>query len=152
MDYPTEVAGTFKKLTSGNSQKTSVAAKEYNCIAWAADDTARLWWPDEDGDGFWPDGVKREVTLESFVQAFNTLGYVVCENGDLEEGFEKIAIYANLSTPTHAARQLRNGKWTSKLGFDDRVGVDISHDSPELLTDVYGTVVQFMKRPTIAGI
>ena len=47
-----------------------------------------------------------------------------CESGDLEVGFEKVAIYAQADgAPTHAARQLPDGTWTSKLGQE----VDIGH-------------------------
>jgi hypothetical protein len=46
---------------------------------------------------------------------------------------------------THAARQLDNGKWTSKLGQLE----DIEHESLEALSGaVYGSVVQVLKKPT----
>lgn len=58
------------------------------------------------------------MTLQSFVLAFEHLGYRVCTSGMLEEGVEKIALYAaSDGEPTHAARQLANGGWTSKLGM-----------------------------------
>ena len=45
---------------------------------------------------------------------------------------------------THVARQLTNGKWTSKLGRCE----DIEHDTPDDVADgVYGEVMQFMQRP-----
>jgi hypothetical protein len=56
-------------------------------------------------------GVPREETIEAFKQAFQTLGYEVCEDDVLEEGFQKIAIYANSNkVPTDVARQLPSGK------------------------------------------
>jgi|GEM_PF-3681614 len=55
--------------------------------------------------------------LKLSMQAFATLGYEVCDNVELEPGFEKIALYAGADgIPTHAARQLQAGPWTSKLG------------------------------------
>ena len=46
---------------------------------------------------------------------------------------------------THAARQLADGWWTSKLGPAE----DIRHRTPQALAgDQYGQVVAFMKRPT----
>ena len=52
------------------------------------------------------------------------------------------------STRTHAARQLPNGKWTSKLGKAE----DVEHESPEdVAGGVYGEVVQFMRRPRPSG-
>jgi len=152
MNFPNDYVGVFPELSVDNSKKTSNASKEYNCIAWAANDTTRVWWPDEDGVGYWPEGALREVTLDSFIQAYGTLGYVICSNGDLEVGFEKIAIYASSAEPKHAARQLSDGTWTSKLGFHETFSIDIKHDSPELVAGKdYGAVVQFMKRNNCSG-
>jgi hypothetical protein len=58
----------------------------------------------------------------------------------------KIAIYVKQDgyTVTHAARQRKNGLWTSKLGRS----VDIQHTTPESIeSDVYGTVAVYMKMP-----
>jgi hypothetical protein len=74
---------------------------------------------------------------------------VKCANGSPESGTEKIAIYATKAdrgrlVPQHAARQLVDGRWTSKIGELE----DINHLS---LKDVncrdYGSAVRFMKRP-----
>jgi hypothetical protein len=72
------------------------------------------------------------------------VGYAPCADGSLEPGYEKAALYATDEGPTHAARQLSNGRWTSKLGPDD----DIEHTLEGLVSPVYGTVVQFHRRPT----
>jgi hypothetical protein len=56
---------------------------------------------------------------------------------------EKVALYGSTFLYTHAARQLLNGKWTSKLGRS----VDIEHDTPDdLAGGVYGEVQQYMRR------
>jgi hypothetical protein len=71
------------------------------------------------------------------------LGFSPCEDAGLEVGFEKIALYATSDgEPTHAARQLRNGKWTSKLGRWQ----DIEHELEGLVGEMYGTVKQILKR------
>ena len=74
----------------------------------------------------------------------------MCEDGNLEPGYEKVAIYAMDGEPTHAARQLQNGWWTSKLGKYE----DIDHDSLEELQGYgfgdYGRVAVFMARPLVA--
>jgi hypothetical protein len=58
-------------------------------------------------------------------------------------GFEKIAIYVLDEKPQHAARQLPNGKWTSKLGQYE----DIEHNALEGLEgSIYGYVACVMKR------
>jgi hypothetical protein len=62
---------------------------------------------------------------------------------DLELGFEKVALYGLAESYTHAARQLPDGRWTSKLGNEE----DIEHDSPEAVAGgLYGELVLFMKR------
>jgi len=61
----------------------------------------------------------------------------------LEPGFLKVALYGFGFTYTHAARQLPNGKWTSKLGK----GEDIEHDNPDdVAGGLYGEVFEIMKR------
>jgi hypothetical protein len=113
-------------------------------VAWAAEDTGRWWWPDPLQIGYWPETVPRSATLAAFEVAFSLLGYTVCTTPDYEAGYEKVAIYSlRDGTLTHVARQLRNGKWTSKLGSS----VDIRHDTLERLHgEKYGEAVHFLKR------
>ena len=81
------------------------------------------------------------------VDLFLAAGYELCGDGNLEDGYEKIAIYAKDGEPTHAARQLGDGRWTSKLGKYE----DIEHDSLDALNGEgfgeYGSVALFMVRP-----
>ncbi len=135
----------FPRLSESSYRITSPISCSYNCIAWAAAEEDVWLWPDFMFQYYWPPGVPREETVEAFVQAFRSRGYVNCESGDLDVGFEKVAIFARPEgTPTHAARQLPDGTWTSKLGPD----VDISHD---VLTSVsglhYGEPAAFLRRP-----
>ena len=66
----------------------------------------------------------------------------VCDNADLEAGFEKIAIYQLAGVPTHAARQLDDGSWTSKLGALE----DVQHPLDGLRVEDYGEPVRYLKR------
>jgi hypothetical protein len=134
----------FPRLRPGAYQVTSPAHPRYNCIAWAAGDTSIWWWPIEENGVFWPTSAPMEESVEAFQSAFATLGYEVCESELEEPGFEKIAIFAESDgMPSHAARQLANGRWTSKFGAME----DIVHDLRDLEGDVYGAVVRIMKRP-----
>jgi hypothetical protein len=117
----------------------------YNCIAYAAGIINNWWWPDPDGFDYWPQGVIRENTLAAFIEAFATVGYSPCTDGSAEPVWEKVAIYATDVGPTHAARQLTSGRWTSKLGPDE----DIEHALDGLCGTLYGTVVQFLRRPVV---
>jgi hypothetical protein len=119
----------------------------YNCIAFAADDQTLWWWPDQHGDAFWPKGAKREVTREAFIQAYGTLGYEVCDKGEVEAEYDKIAVYEKNGVPTHAAKQLEDGRWKSKLGPWE----DIEHNTVEAVqtfqgVGIYGEVAFYMKR------
>lgn len=139
----------FPKLAMGDYAATSPPDSDYNCIAWAAGDNQRWWWPARDpGREYWPAGVPCERTRAAFVAAFATLGYVICDSEAPEAEYEKIALFADAAdTPTHAARQLAQGRWSSKLGKAE----DIEHALHDLEGVVYGSVVLVMKRPVSAG-
>jgi hypothetical protein len=81
-------------LTAQNCAVASPATRAYNCIAWAANNDGRWWWPDATNMYYWPPNIPREITIDAFVQAYGTLGYVECTDATPEAGFEKIAIYA----------------------------------------------------------
>lgn len=140
-DFPNLIFGA-----TSNHTLTSWATQRYNCIAWAANDDLQPWWP-QSYDAYWPPTAINDITGPAFVSAFETLGYVQCNDGALEIGFEKVAIYTlSNCEPTHAARQLRNGKWTSKLGDF----ADIQHNRPEDVNgpapNGYGAPKYFLKR------
>ncbi|HKR59036.1 MAG TPA: hypothetical protein VJS64_04830 [Pyrinomonadaceae bacterium] len=149
------VQSQLENLTDGSFEKTSDVSGAYNCIAHAAYDSRRKWWPiplqHARLDRHWPDGVPRRRTIRVFRLAFEKEGYELCDDGSLEEGFEKVVLYVSdtataedpLNAPTHMARQLPCGKWTSKLGED----IDIVHDIPERVTGrVYGRIELYMRR------
>lgn len=143
MSEPPDLEVSFPQLAIDGYRLTSPATPDYNCIAWAAKDVTRFWWPDPWNQYYWPPNAAREVTLQAFEQAYGTLGFEKCEAGSLEPGFEKIAIYTKSSVPFHAARQLPDGCWTSKLGSRE----DIEHDKISGVEGhEYGTVSMFMKR------
>lgn len=139
-----EIEGLFPRLATERYRMASPRTPRYNCIAWAAGDDTAWWEPDPMDLYYWPDAVPRQLTLEAYTRAFRTLGYTPCDTAEFEPGFEKIAIYVdNNGTPTHAARQLPNGRWTSKLGNLE----DIEHTTLEGLTGaVYGSVGLILKR------
>lgn len=92
--------------------------------------------------GYWPPGVPREETLDAFLAAFGTFGYTPTGDPSLEPDTDKVAIFAISGVPTHAARQLPSGKWTSKLGQAE----DIEHLMNGLSGVIYGRVVLILKR------
>ena len=132
-------------LHTGNCQITSPATNAYNCLAWAAGNS-KQWW-DPNGLYYWPKGVPREVTLDAVLQVYERLGFGICVGGELEVGFDKIAILVKeigpRIIPTHAARQLESGEWTSKLCACE----DISHNPVDAVRGpAYGEVKYFLSR------
>jgi len=115
----------FPYLRDRSYRVTSLYCEDYNCIAWAVGDTENWWSPDE--DSYWPENVRRDDSLEAFLEAFRTKQYELCAFDEtVEENREKIVLFIDHNgKPTHAAKQLDSGAWTSKLG---RVW-DIEHDA-----------------------
>lgn len=133
-------------LHTGNCQITSPATSAYNCLAWAAG-TDKRWWDPTIGY-YWPPGIPREASVDALVRVYESLGFAICLSGELEPGMDKIVLFAkqigHRRIPTHAARQLDSGEWTSKLGPCE----DITHSLAEdVIGPCYGEVLYFMCRP-----
>ena len=147
-DRSPELEECFPKLKNGGYRLTSPQDAKYNCIAWAAGNTQRIWEypPRPSNIYYWPPGVDADDTIESWQRVFEIHGYRVCESAELEPNTDKVAIYGTDEEPTHVAKQLESGAWTSKLSR----GYDIEHETLELLmgdeADEYGSVVKIMKR------
>ena len=136
------------KLTSQNWEIKSRASRRYNCIAWAAREDFRWWWPDPLQAYYWPPGIPRAETFDAFIRAYGTLGFNLCFDGKLEQGIEKIALFgrgeSGAEIPTHAALQLESGLWTSKIGVFE----DISHATVDAVDGpAYGKVICYLSRP-----
>jgi hypothetical protein len=141
------IRALFPRLSERGFELASPQDPRYNCIAWAAGDSSRWWWPgvisQPVGGYYWPT-LNAESTLETFERAFATLRYEKCNNGDYEPGFEKVAIYVGADgLASHAARQLEDGTWVSKLGKLE----DIRHvDVEGVCGKNYGEVALFLRR------
>jgi hypothetical protein len=142
VDRVTSLEAAFPALVGSGYTVTSPATDNYNCLAWAAGDSGRWWWPDRMGAAYWPAGVAREETMSAFLAAFATLGFAPADSDNAEPNVTKIAIYARAGIPTHAARQLPGGRWTSKLGQAE----DIEHALADLVGPVYGDVAVILVR------
>jgi hypothetical protein len=139
----------FPGLRDSGWLVTSPEEVRYNCVAWAAGDSNRWWWPSD--DCYWQDEVARKETVAAFLAAFAPLGFTLCDNSRLEDGYEKVAIYVSPDgTPTHVARQLHSGLWSSKLGQLQ----DIQHRLEDITGTLYGNVAHVLvrERPTVGPV
>ncbi|MEX2317113.1 MAG: hypothetical protein WD669_08175 [Pirellulales bacterium] len=134
----------FPQLAGDGYEVTSPHDVNYNCIAFAAG-VVDVWWDPLDRDGYyWPDDLPGDDCIDTLIMLYEGLGYDLCEDGSLDAKVEKVALFAIGNLYTHAARQLPDGQWTSKLGKAE----DIKHPRPESVAgDLYGRVVHFLERP-----
>jgi hypothetical protein len=136
-----QLAARFPKLATTHVRLTSPDDGAYNCLAWAANDTRRWWHPTAFGGLYWPGGAA-EDTLEEWIRGYAAFGYEPGASAGLEDGREKLAIYADGEFPLHVARQLPNGYWTSKLGSRE----DVEHELDGLVGREYGRVAAILSR------
>ena len=137
-----DLLNLFPNLATDGYNRTSLPTISYNCVAWAFGDQTKWWEPDPFGMFSWP-CPDRQYTIQSYEALAKSQGYNRCADHNLESGYEKIAIFALGQQPTHIARQLDTGKWTSKLGDLD----DITHALQGVEGARYGKSVRIMKRP-----
>ena len=133
---------------------TAAPTMVYNCIAWALGQRNDWWEPHAPGSipdqrGHWPAGLPHNRDPETLRQLFHQEGFTDCENGDFDPVVVKIALYRMRDADgsyrwTHAARQLKTGLWTSKLGSS----YEVTHRNPDDLDGtLYGAVYAYLAKP-----
>jgi hypothetical protein len=136
-----DILRKYPRLAHGHFAVTSPATRKYNCVAWAAGDDRHWWAPDI--AAWWPEAGPEEWSVSGIISVYEMMGYAADPNPAPEAGIEKIAIFALPDGyPTHVARQVESGYWTSKLGTD----VDIEHELHGLTGTRFGGVVMIMSR------
>ena len=137
------LVGAFPNLADEEFEIVDQPSERYNCIAYAAADTSKWWWPD--GINYWPPWATETDRIESLKEAFAGLGYEQCDQINPEASYNSIALYEAHGAMQHAAVQMPNGRWRSKVGK----GPVIEHRSPESLSGgIYGNPTVFMRRDT----
>jgi hypothetical protein len=133
----------FPRLRSLGFRRVSEPA-DYNCIAFAVGDLKNWWWPSGREDEYWPFPIPDKVTLQSFIDAFSTVGFGPCAGGNPETGVDKIALYGLDEEHVRHAARLDAGKdqWKSKLGPDE----DIEHTLEGLEGPCYGKVLAYLSK------
>lgn len=83
------------------------------------------------------------MTINTFILAITSLGFVVCEDDSWEDGYQKIALFSDDAGQfTHASVLVAPEVWKSKLGSWS----DIEHSLDALHGGDYGVVSVYMKR------
>lgn len=148
---PDHVYALCPDLRTSSHEVVSQKTPLYNCFAFAAGDRHNVWCPyrhpnNRGSRGYWPvDPPPADLRPDSFIAAFESLGFEVCSNPDYERGYSKIAFFVRHDGDVvHIALQPsdRNGRWKSKLGELE----DIEHELHALGGDSYGRPQVFMKR------
>ena len=139
-----QLEALFPNLAGSGYEITGEPSREYNCTAWALGISSQDWdW--DNPEGYWPPSLPRNRWVGTMIRLFANEGFSICDGDDNEPGYEKIAIYAFVGQFTHVARQLEDGRWTSKLGYREI----IAHPSPaSLARGIYGDVHCIMRRPS----
>jgi|ERR1700677_1055722 hypothetical protein len=137
----------FPQLRGGIGYRdTSEETIVYNCLSWALGIAWTRYDPEPKCAGYyWFPGVPRKWDEETLKILFGKHNFVPCGfDSGLEAGYEKVVFYSDDNgVPTHFARQLSNGKWTSKIGAYN----DIEHDTLEcLISETYGKPGIVLKR------
>jgi len=136
-----ELEQKFPNITGTPYERTSPATNRYNCVAYAVHENHRNWWPNS--HMFWPVRPAKATLNDFKVMLIVMFDFEETETSLYEPGYERVAIFANArGIPTHAARQLEKGSWTSKLGQ----WIDISHTLDGMNGGEYGTVAFVMRR------
>lgn len=121
----------------------------YNCISHTLGIKDKWSWSydkneiyEYDYDHYWP--VRCELTKESFDDFYEYHGFEKIKLLDFSYNpkYTKVVLYTNNGVPTHAAIQINEFFWESKIGM---FGI-LRHDLFEIENDVYGEVTQIYRK------
>lgn len=130
-----------------NFEITSDCTPAYNCIGWALgmnDVWVGLYHPSNFAWAWWPEGVPCNEKKESLIALFGYFGFEITNDNKPEEGFDKVALYADDEGWTHAARIISKNILHSKIG----TAWDIHHSGGDIFAMTeYGSIYAYMKRP-----
>jgi|SRR5579871_5987511 len=130
-------------LTNIAQKKTSDPDDNYNCIAWAFGDNTRFWWPVVNPKAHWPIPFAGLTIMQAFEAWFAHDGWTLTTDETFEAAYKKVALYVVNGVPTHAARLIADGVWTSKLGRE----MDLSHGRADLDGQEYGSISRVYRKP-----
>jgi len=138
-----DIETSFPSLVGTDYSEESDPTDIYNCIAFAFGDTQNWWWPKKGYGMYWPPGFPISDSVETLTKIFEVHGYSACDHYEQESGYEKVVIYSRDGRIKHAARQMKSGRWASKLGEEQ----DIEHECAVYKEETaYEIVTQALRR------
>jgi hypothetical protein len=146
-----ELEDLFPNLAEVGYEITSPKDSSHNCAAYAVGDTEHRWggYSNRHLKSFgyyWPPNAQPGIGIAELVNAYKSIGFNICTDGEFEPGIEKVVLYiGDDGRWKHAAKQLPDGSWSSKIGVHS---ADIMHRTPQALSNSdYGRVACYMSRP-----
>lgn len=123
-----------------NSPRTSV----YNCIAFALGLTDRWVDPSVNIPGHWWPPLQQSdpYSDKSLIEVFEFFGFTECEDNNIEDGYDKVALFGNDDVWKHAAKIVDENLEHSKFGNC----WDAYHKPESVFGPVYGYIYTYMKR------
>ena len=143
-----EVESHFPKLKRRPYVITSSKSPIYNCTALDAGEIHQWWEYDATTSlgvqTYWPPGFPPGDTVADVSNVFQAVfHYGPTTDRRARPGFEKVALYGYEDGGfAHIARQLRSGRWSSKLCEL----YDLEHALSDLEGRVYGRVAAILER------
>ena len=130
----------------------------YNCIGYSLGFVDYWVWPVYSGGfliqnrrnctkqikQFWPIGVNKDLTLNSFLRVYEIFGYELCtdDNIEYEPEYEKVLIYGTSEDNVTHAATVHNGYCISKLGSEEL----IKHNAKSITGKAYGEILVAVRR------
>ena len=118
-------------------------SEKYNCISYSLGLWYKWSWPTGNEYRYWPIPNKTE-TKKAFDEFYLHHGYSLIDINNIgyESGYTKVALFVKDNIPKHAAIQLDNTHWESKMGFYEI----IKHKLNELEGGIYGNIIQLYSK------
>jgi hypothetical protein len=98
---------------------------------------------------YWPDGLPKNNSINAFIRAAETQGFVLCSEAEWEQSTaEKIVLYHNGDDFKHAARYTSGNQLMSKLGQWS----DVEHARNAADCADYGGGRKYMVKSAVAAV
>lgn len=118
------------------------SSPHYNCISHTLNIKNKWSWPKSvDSDNYWPISNISE-TIDAFDEFYEYHGFTKTNMNKIYLGKNKIVLYSIGEIPKHAALQIKDDLYESKMGR----GEIIRHDPFDIENSIYGNIVRLYEK------